>query len=1453
MGKVRVIFKKLCFLFINVLVLMSVHAQDTTLMQRFDLKTKNLNKSEMKTKVLYDRVYPFAKLNKQLFAKKERDVLPNDYQYWKQVYLEMYNASYENLFKHNLPDLQMVVLEEKIHTSKIPVAFIHYQYEYIDSNAYIDGRLEIKEGELFSKNNTSPFILDTINTLSVLADELQTGEVKIYFNDLYYFTNCQEKINEISFRVNDGNPIRLKSGDSTILTFYTPGTYTLSYIIFYADGTDYRDSTTLKVVNAGSIPCEYKTGSSTQTFLDYENKLAGCNYELGFYYNTCEARSTEQLFKPILVLDGFDPSDTRKVGNIYDLMNAQPVQLASYLRAQGHDLIIMNFPKGADYLERNALGVMQMIEYIKARTQDQIIVIGPSMGGLLAKYAIATLEKNNIAHQVGLYVSFDAPHQGANIPIGAQYFLKFFGENIGNAAALEGLQKIKSPAARQMLIHHYLRNSVYPMHDTYRNRYKLVDTKYPEKSRNVSLINGAENSKEQGLMNELFSLHYTIFFNQLLVADAKVYKSSSTGSSVVADLFARNPNKLFIKENMYKLSAPGFNNPHPSSLDNAPGGTYNTQYQLTHDANGTLMDGFKMNIGTHCFIPSVSALDVQSPDGFVNYTMDIKNAELICHQLIPFVAYHASNTNEEHVAIQQHSADWIKRELRNGNRKTELTSAKTIFKNNEVYNYGANTKDFYSKPFSFTDGALLGVNMNRATGYANEAVPFPVSQFTVDGYNASCTTLVMEIANRAKIQLGDVNKNIGILKISENSQLYLHDEAELLIHDYSTLIIEKGSSLLIGKNVKINLVGKNAKIIVHGKLEVEQGASFTFIGDGFLVLNTNEIILQQNAHINIKGKNKNDLKLQVLNGNKIPFPFQENSNSSVNINNAKVQFLGEDSYINLAIPVSILESTIEGGRGFILNGQKEINIKYCEFSNNKTAITYYANNMEAYYQNPLPFKLSDNTFINCRLAINCIGKGFELKNLRMLNIEKAIVANEMAWPSYIIGTTISASENQTQLNSYNAAINYYGQNGSSVSIISSSINDFNIGVFVHKASLNLSCSEILNCQRNAIYLYEGASLNMSRSTQQAAGNNTLSIKQAYNNALICLDQAGTIRLENGSNKFKLSSRTNVYFIAGTSKFIPSSLNVKQNNWYTNSYTYENNPSAAYFYISLNTAPSSPRVQNYILLPILGNNQTYDCNATAQINAAVQYTANTNECIATFEQDGFLNKEKYYQELSHRCALENFAYLASINNSNPELLAQKQKVLQEYKYYASLSNDTSMLFSATINLANYYVENNVFETGFTLLNEANFFSNNTSSSAYVTYLSCNTQIRKEYTEKKYSLVVLDSLLQNCSYEFKPDNQHMRLNKNYTKTMEVKPIDLIPNPTDRIFDVVVNDDAKIFSVSVFSPQGELLSDFAVTHTDKVVRVDLEGFSPGLYLVNIKTSEKEYIRKIILMSPK
>lgn len=70
--------------------------------------------------------------------------------------------------------------------------------------------------------------------------------------------------------------------------------------------------------------------------------------------------------------------------------------------SQGIDFIVLDFKHGNDLLERNALTLVALIQrlnqtYASGYDQD-ITVIGPSMGSLIAQYALAYMEHNNIPH-----------------------------------------------------------------------------------------------------------------------------------------------------------------------------------------------------------------------------------------------------------------------------------------------------------------------------------------------------------------------------------------------------------------------------------------------------------------------------------------------------------------------------------------------------------------------------------------------------------------------------------------------------------------------------------------------------------------------------------------------------------------------------------------------------------------------------------------------------------------------------------------------------------------------------------------------------------------------------------------------------------------------------------------------------------------------------------------------
>ena len=175
------------------------------------------------------------------------------------------------------------------------------------------------------------------------------------------------------------------------------------------------------------------------------------------------------LDKPIILLDGFDPGDARGFDGLYAALDFDGGNLADTLRDEGFDLVALNAPVyttdgkdidgGADYIQRNAMVLIEMINQINAQKvgEEELVIIGPSMGGLIARYALAYMEENSMEHQTRLYISFDSPHLGANVPVSLQYLINYFAKAQDSPEAQAAIDaSLNSPASKEMLIDHYL-------------------------------------------------------------------------------------------------------------------------------------------------------------------------------------------------------------------------------------------------------------------------------------------------------------------------------------------------------------------------------------------------------------------------------------------------------------------------------------------------------------------------------------------------------------------------------------------------------------------------------------------------------------------------------------------------------------------------------------------------------------------------------------------------------------------------------------------------------------------------------------------------------------------------------------------------------------------------------------------------------------------------------------
>lgn len=160
------------------------------------------------------------------------------------------------------------------------------------------------------------------------------------------------------------------------------------------------------------------------------------------------------LDKPVILVEGYDPDNNT---NPYYYYNYGFNQLVS----DGRDLIVINFPDSTLNMNSNASLVESIIREINASKTGAFptAVVGFSMGGVVARKALKNMELTGINHNTSIYVSFDAPHMGANSPLALQETVDDLISEVDSKTAGYTSSELKrarnvynSAAAREMLI-----------------------------------------------------------------------------------------------------------------------------------------------------------------------------------------------------------------------------------------------------------------------------------------------------------------------------------------------------------------------------------------------------------------------------------------------------------------------------------------------------------------------------------------------------------------------------------------------------------------------------------------------------------------------------------------------------------------------------------------------------------------------------------------------------------------------------------------------------------------------------------------------------------------------------------------------------------------------------------------------------------------------------------------
>ena len=586
--------------------------------------------------VLYDRVLPLSRLEALDGGSNAPAV---SLARWQQAYHEIRQAADDDRALPSLESIQARFAARR--DSAIPIALLDYRYDRLRQDAFQAGSVSITGERL----HLTPQALGQARVFTATAlreGSYRGNRMRFVVSSSYRFSNLPSLGTRYFLDLDDGagfHEVRLD--ESVEVSYASTGKKTLTLRALSTDGTQMEASFAFEV-RALVTPAPDDTLQLSAS-IAYEGIAA--SGEAYLYY----APGHTSLVQPLVFIEGFDLDNSYYWDELYTLLNAE--NLVEDIRAQGYDMVVLNFDDATDFLQRNSYLVVELLQQVQQRIDPlaHYTLVGASMGGLCSRFALAYMEHNGLAHRVSTFISFDGPQRGASIPLGLQYWLDFFSGDSADAEFL--LSRLDRPAARQMLVyHHSTPPSSTASEDTLRTAFEaelaaLGD--YPSQPRLVAIANGSGTQQNQGFepADQIMQWEYDSF---LVDIRGNVWAVSDGASQRI---FQGEVNIILLPSDTEDVVVAG-----TDPYDDAPGGSRASMAQA--DSTEAPYGDIVALYPSHCFIPTTSSLDLATNDLFYD---EAGASDLLSQS--PFDAVYFPTGNEEHVMVTPENAAWIKAEI----------------------------------------------------------------------------------------------------------------------------------------------------------------------------------------------------------------------------------------------------------------------------------------------------------------------------------------------------------------------------------------------------------------------------------------------------------------------------------------------------------------------------------------------------------------------------------------------------------------------------------------------------------------------------------------------------------------------------------------------------------------------------------------------------------------------
>ncbi len=625
------LFLTVIFLFFSVFALAQKEI-NTEFATKMNLAFQPLEKNRVPFGLLKDQAFEFTELDAYNGVVTDSNyVTPVCI---KQIYNTLLSARiHANASQFIQPDVYEQRWQANRTAGVITLSGLLFNYAQFKTDAVTSGKLQVINNQFRDKYIGTTWQNPYDNKLtfaiapSVKMYKGYTFSIKIPSN--LWLTNITQTVQSIQIDANDGLGYRTTTfGQNLPVAYTTSGLKHWYYKVTLSNGQILYSHSKI-IIEKGLVTTPHVSGgsnlrtvqgiatSTTATGLGRKDITATLAYNGSFGSAKVVidyASADQKIRRPLIVAEGFDqgaltnPEDEYGITDYSDfnsiILNSTSFNLQTLLidqkdnngniiKYKDYDIIWVDWNNGTDYIQKNAYVLEEVIKWVNEEklangsTQSNV-VLGASMGGLIARFALKDMEDRSTPTQTSLYISHDAPHQGANFPIGYQYLSRHAlhqyvkspvllagGEVIlplftDGVTPLDFLLLQNTPAAQQMLINtvgfnYGITNTT---HTTWKNELRLKG--YPS-MRKIAISNAnhcavTQNAEAGAPLLSITGNYSTGWFTDIVLTtfpavNAGIFKSLAVLTGEPAFLVGILPggNKITLDFKINSLPSSGIN------------------------------------------------------------------------------------------------------------------------------------------------------------------------------------------------------------------------------------------------------------------------------------------------------------------------------------------------------------------------------------------------------------------------------------------------------------------------------------------------------------------------------------------------------------------------------------------------------------------------------------------------------------------------------------------------------------------------------------------------------------------------------------------------------------------------------------------------------------------------------------------------------------------------------